>query len=259
MGAAPRIVSGMRVLSLVHQPDAASGVFADASAQAGHALDEWLVPRRREPPAPLEEYGAVLVFGGAMHVDQEDRFGWLRDELRLIRRLAGDGVPLLGVCLGAQLLAKALDAPVRRMPSPEVGWFDVELSPEAAGDSVFDGLPERFSTFQWHSYGFELPAGAVPLARNDRCLQAFRAGDSSWAIQFHAEVTREAVGDWLRSSRPEDDGALDLERLRLETAERIEGWNALGKGLCGRFLEVAAAAATRPRPAATTRATSPRS
>ncbi len=259
MGAAPRIVSGMRVLSLVHQPDAASGVFADASAQAGHALDEWLVPRRREPPAPLEEYGAVLVFGGAMHVDQEDRFGWLRDELRLIRRLAGDGVPLLGVCLGAQLLAKALDAPVRRMPSPEVGWFDVELSPEAAGDSVFDGLPERFSTFQWHSYGFELPAGAVPLARNDRCLQAFRAGDSAWAIQFHAEVTREAVGDWLRSSRPEDDGALDLERLRLETAERIEGWNALGKGLCGRFLEVAAAAATRPRPAATTRATSPRS
>lgn len=259
MGAAPRIVSGMRVLSLVHQPDAASGVFADASAQAGHALDEWLVPRRREPPAPLEEYGAVLVFGGAMHVDQEDRFGWLRDELRLIRRLAGDGVPLLGVCLGAQLLAKALDAPVRRMPSPEVGWFDVELSPEAAGDSVFDGLPERFSTFQWHSYSFELPAGAVPLARNDRCLQAFRAGDSAWAIQFHAEVTREAVGDWLRSSRPEDDGALDLERLRLETAERIEGWNALGKGLCGRFLEVAAAAATRPRPAATTRATSPRS
>ena len=258
MGAAPRIVSGMRVLSLVHQPDAASGVFADAAAEAGHALDEWLVPRRREPPAPLEGYGAVLVFGGAMHVDQEDRFGWLRDELRLIRRLAGDRVPVLGVCLGAQLLAKALDAPVRRMPSPEVGWFDVELCPVAAADPLFDGLPERFSTFQWHSYRFELPEGAAPLARNERCLQAFRAGDSSWAIQFHAEVTREAVGDWLRSSRPEDDGALDLERLRVETAERIEGWNALGKELCGRFLEVAAEA-TRPRPAATTRATSRRS
>ena len=246
----------MRVLSLVHQPDAASGVFADAAAEAGHELEEWLVPRRRTPPAPLEDYGAVLVFGGAMHVDQEDRHGWLRDELDLLRGLLADGVPLLGVCLGGQLLARALDAPVRRMPSPEVGWFDVALTPEAADDPVFTGLPERFSSFQWHSYAFELPADAVPLARNDRCLQAFRAGASAWGIQFHAEVTDDSVQEWARTSKPEDDGAVDLPRLAAESRARIAEWNALGKKLCGRFLEVAARAT---RPGETTRATSPRS
>jgi GMP synthase (glutamine-hydrolysing) len=246
----------MRVVSLVHQPDAASGVFADATAEAGHELDEWLVPRRKAPPAPLEDYGAVLVFGGAMHVDQEDRHRWLRDEIELLRRLLADGVPVFGVCLGAQLLAKALDAPVRRMPSPEVGWFDVALTPEAADDPVFGGLPGRFSSFQWHSYAFELPADAVPLARNDRCLQAFRAGDSAWGIQFHAEVTGPSVEEWARSSKPEDDGAVDLQRLAAESRERIAEWNEFGKALCRRFLAVAAQAT---RAGATTRATSPRS
>ncbi|MGH3023666.1 MAG: type 1 glutamine amidotransferase [Gaiellaceae bacterium] len=246
----------MRVLSLVHQPDAASGVFADAVAEAGHELDEWLVPRRKAPPAPLDDYGAVLVFGGAMHVDQEDRHRWLRDELDLLRRLLADDVPVFGVCLGGQLLAKALEAPVRRMPSPEVGWFDVTLTPEAAGDPVFGGLPERFSSFQWHTYEFELPGAAVALARNDRCLQAFRAGGSAWAIQFHAEVTGESVEEWTLTSKPEDDGAVDFARLAAESRERIPAWNALGKELCGRFLEVAESAT---RSAATTRATSRRS
>jgi len=256
VGAPPHTLTAMRVLSLVHQPDAASGVFADAAAEAGHELEEWLVPRRKAPPAPVEDYGAVLVFGGAMHVDQEDRHRWLRDELDLLRRLLADEVPLLGVCLGGQLLAKALDAPVRRMPSPEVGWFDVALTPEAADDQVFGGLPERFCSFQWHSYHFELPAGAVPLARNHRCLQAFRAGGSAWGIQFHAEVAGDSVEEWARSSKPEDDGAVDLPRLAAESRERIPAWNAFGKELCGRFLEVASRAI---RGGATTRATSPRS
>jgi GMP synthase-like glutamine amidotransferase len=246
----------MRVLSIVHQADAASGVFADAVAEGGHELDEWLVSRREAPPAPVEEYGAVLVFGGAMHVDQEDRYGWLRDELELLCDLHARDVPLLGVCLGGQLLARALDAPVRRMPSPEVGWFDVRLTPEAADDPVFGGLPERFCSFQWHSYRFELPANAVPLARNDRCLQAFRAGGSAWGIQFHAEVTAASVEDWARTSKPKDDGAVDLPRLVAESRERMAEWNAFGKELCGRFLEVASRAT---RAGATTRATTPRS
>jgi GMP synthase-like glutamine amidotransferase len=246
----------VRVLSIVHQPDAASGVFADAAAEAGHELEEWTISAAPAPAAPLESYGAVLVFGGAMHVDQEDRHGWLHDERLLLRDLVRDGVPVFGVCLGGQLLAKALGAHVRRMPSPEVGWFDVSLTEEAASDPVFAGLPARFPAFQWHTYRFELPEGAVPLARNDRCLQAFRAGEAAWAIQFHAEVTRESVSDWTSSSKPEDDGAVDFDALLAESEERIGAWNALGKDLCRRFLAVADGAT---RPAATTRATSPRS
>lgn len=244
----------MRALSIVHQRDAGSGVFAGAVEEAGHELDEWVIAERREPPAELESYGAVLVFGGAMHVDQEDRHGWLRDERVLLRRLVAEEVPVLGVCLGGQLLAKALGAHVRRMPSSEVGWFDVDLTEEAASDPLFAGLPTRFPAFQWHTYRFELPEGATALARNDRCLQAFRAGTAAWAIQFHAEVTRGSVEVWIRTSKPEDDGAVDFPRLLAESERRIAGWNALGKELCQRFLAVA-----DPSPAATTRATSPRS
>lgn len=244
----------MRVLSLVHQWDAASGVFADVVAEAGHELVERNVA---EAGVPEERFGAVLVFGGAMHVDQEERHGWLRDEDAYLRSLVEDGVPVLGVCLGGQLLAKALGAPVRRMPSPEVGWHEVELTPEAADDPVFAGLPERFDSFQWHSYAFELPAGGVLLARNDRCQQAYRAGEAAWGLQFHAEVTPAIVAGWIDSSRPEDDdGPLDLERLRTDSNRHIGRWNELGREICRRFLAVAA---DLTAPGATTRATSPRS
>jgi GMP synthase-like glutamine amidotransferase len=247
----------VRVLSIVHQTDAAAGVFAEPVRDGGHLLEEWVISAAPAPPSPVEVYDAVIVFGGAMHVDQEDRHGWLHDERLLLQRLVADEVPLLGVCLGGQLLAKALHAHVRRLASPEIGWPEVELTPEAAADPVFGGLPERFHSFQWHLYHFELPDGAVPLARNERCLQAFRAGGSAWGIQFHAEVTHESVQDWVRSSDPEEDGPLDVPGLLAETEERIGDWNEFGRELCGRFLAVAGT--TRERRGATTRATSPRS
>jgi GMP synthase (glutamine-hydrolysing) len=241
----------VRVLSIVHQWDAASGVFGDVVAERGHELVEWNAAAEQRLPA--EAFDAVLVFGGAMHVDQEERHGWLREENDFLRRLVAERVPVLGVCLGGQLLAKALDAPVRRMPSPEVGWFEVELLPEAADDPLFGGLPARFDSFQWHSYAFKAPRGAVLLARNERCSQAYRAGDAAWGLQFHAEVTRETLEYWIESSNPEDDGAIDLARLRTESAERIGRWNELGRQICGGFLSLA----ERLSPgAATIRATS---
>ena len=249
----------MRVLAIVHQPDAAAGVFAEVVTGRGHTLDEWAISTAPEPPAPVESYGAVLTFGGAMHVDQHDRHGWLHDERLLLQRLLADQVPLLGVCLGGQLVAKALDGHVRRMPTPEIGWPVIELTPEAGADPLFAGFPERFPTFQWHLYHFELPRGAVPLARTERSLQAFRAGETAWAIQFHAEVTRENLLDWVRSTDPAEDGHLDVPRLLAESEERIDEWNAFGRELCGRFLAVAEATGAAAGARATTRATSPRS
>jgi GMP synthase (glutamine-hydrolysing) len=244
----------VRVLSITHQSDAASGVFGDAVRERGHELDEWLISSDPEPPAPVESYDAVLVFGGAMHVDQEERHGWLREENALLQHLVAEDVPTFGVCLGGQLVAKALGSPVRRMPSPEIGWFDVGLTPEAADDPVFADLPERFPAFQWHSYCFELPEGGVALARNDRCLQGFRVG-RAWGIQFHPEVTPEDLAEWLRTADPKEDGPIDVEALRAESEQRIAAWNELGRELCARFLAVAEATS----PDATTRATSPRS
>lgn len=229
----------MRVLSIIHQDDAASGVFADAVAERGDELTEWNISDDSGPPAPPESYDAVLVFGGAMHVDQEARHPWLREEDALLRGLLERRTPVLGVCLGAQLLAKALRADVGPLPRPQIGWFEVEQTPEAGDDPVFAGLPQRFTGFQWHSYAFDLPPGAVALARDPVCLQAFRAGQSAWGIQFHAEVTKESVEDWFRTSKPPD-AALDVAALQEETEKKIDGWNELGKRLCGRFLDAAA-------------------
>lgn len=228
----------MRVLSIIHQEDAASGVFADAAAERGDELTEWSISDGAGPPRPAESYDAVLVFGGAMHVDQENRHPWLRNEDELLRGLLDRRIPVLGVCLGAQLVAKALGTRVGPLARPQIGWFDVEQTPEAADDPLFADLPRRFSSFQWHSYGFDLPANAVPLARDPVCLQAYRAGERAWGIQFHAEVTKESVDDWFRSSKPPD-APLDLDALRRETEEKIAGWNEFGKRLCSRFLEAA--------------------
>jgi GMP synthase (glutamine-hydrolysing) len=226
----------VRVLSIVHQAEGPTGVFADAVDAEGHELVEWRVA---DEPAPPDEPDAVVVLGGTMHVDQEERHGWLRNEKALLRRWLADRVPILGVCLGGQLLAEALHAPVRRLPSPEVGWSTVELTPEAEDDPVFTDLPVRFAALQWHSYAFELPEGAVPLARNERCLQAYRVGEVAWGLQFHAEVRRTTLETWIEAAGNE--GSIDPDRLLAESDDRIAAWNTLGTKLCTRFLAVAEA------------------
>ena len=227
----------MRVLGIVHQPDAGPGVFADVAAAGGHALVEW---SPAEQPVPeLDGFGAVIVFGGAMHTDHEAEHPWLAAEKAMLRSLLGRGTPILGVCLGAQLLAEAAGAQPRRAREPEIGWYDVELTGEAADDPLAGALPERFESFQWHSYEAPLPPGATALARSDVCLQAFRVNGPAWGIQFHAEVTSTEVDAWLNDYASDEDAlkiGLDPEALRAESAPRMAGWNELGRALCERFL-----------------------
>jgi GMP synthase (glutamine-hydrolysing) len=217
----------MKVLAVTHGASVGPGVFGEAVQAAGHALETWCVPLDGEPPAAAD---AVLVFGGAMHPDQEEEHPWLRREHRFLEEQLDRGTPLLGVCLGAQLIAKAAGAGVHRARVPEVGWLPVE---QVADDPVLAALPRRFDAFQWHHYTYELPAGAIELARSDVSTQAFRLGPSL-GIQFHAEVTAAMVASWLAE---DPDDVADVEGLRRATAERIEGWNELGRALCGRFLQ----------------------
>jgi GMP synthase (glutamine-hydrolysing) len=230
----------MRVLAIVHQRDAGPGVFADALRTRDVELDSWLRAETDSPPRPLGDYEAVLSFGGAMHADHEDRHPWLREEKALLGDLLERGVPLLGVCLGAQLLAEAAGARSRPAPEPEIGWKEVELTEEGAHDPLLAPLAPRFTAFQWHSYEFALPPGATALARSAVCLQAYRIGDSTWGIQFHAEVTREDAEAWIDDYRSDEDAVrigLDPAALRRHTGEAIGEWNALGRGLCERFLD----------------------
>jgi GMP synthase-like glutamine amidotransferase len=236
----------MRALAIVHQRDAGPGVFADAIEDREVGLDRWLIAEVDSPPADPASYGAVLTFGGAMHVDQEDRHGWLRAEKALLAELLDRDVPLLGVCLGAELLGEAAGARPRRLGEPEIGWREVTVTDAARSDPLLAPLAPSFVGFQWHSYAVPLPPGATELARSPACLQAFRLGDAAWGIQFHAEVTASDAESWIDDYRSDEDAVrsgLDPKELRRRTREAIGDWNEIGRAICGRFIDAALARA----------------
>lgn len=216
----------LTVLALIHDEDAGPGVFSGYDEVASLSLG-------RPPRLPLGAYRAVIVFGGEANVDQEAKHPWLVEEKALIGELIDRRTPLLGVCLGAQLIAEVAGAQVGPLDEPEVGWHEVE---QVGDDPLLDAGP--FLAFEWHHYGFGCPPGAVELARNDAGCQAFRvAGAPAWAIQFHAEVDLPTVESWIRDygrAVGADPGA-----LKAETASEIQRWNEFGRALCARFLELA--------------------
>jgi GMP synthase-like glutamine amidotransferase len=234
----------VRVLSIVHQRDAGPGVFADEMEARGIAFDTWHSPEDSAPPAPLSAYDAVMTFGGGMNAHEEEHLPWLRDQKKTLRTLLDADVPILGVCLGSQLLAEAAGSPAQPASRPEIGWQGFELTDEGRADPVIGALGERPCAFQWHSYESPLPPGAVALARSEVCLQAYRIGDRVWGIQFHAEVSKAAAIKWADEYEVDPDAiamGLQPDRLNAETRQRIGRWNELGRALCGAFLEAAAA------------------
>lgn len=231
------------MLAIVHQPEAGPGVFVDAIRDAGATLDTWHIPASPESPEDPLAYDAVLTFGGAMHPNQVDEHPWLVREKAVLAELLAHQVPLLGVCLGAQLVGEAAGSEARRARAPEIGWYAVETTGEASADPLIATLPPSYDALQWHSYEVPLPPDAVALARSDTCLQAYRVGQCAWGIQFHAEVTLQDFEAWLDDYRSDPDAValgLDPEQLRSQTRAVIGEWNRLGRELCARFLATAA-------------------
>jgi GMP synthase (glutamine-hydrolysing) len=232
----------VRALAIVHQPDAGPGVFAEAFAERGDQLDSWEIAEGGGPPADPHTYDAVLSFGGAMNAHEEEEHHWLRFEKDLLAELLARGMPLMGVCLGAQILAAAAGATPRRASQPEIGWHEVELTPQGTEDPLLAPLAPRFTAFQWHSYEAPLPSGATALARSEVCLNAFRIGEAAWGIQFHGEVSAADAEYWIADYRSDPDAVrigIDPEALRVETRAAIGDWNRLGRELCGRFIDAA--------------------
>ncbi len=224
----------MNVLAVVHGANCPPGSFGDVVEERGHRLDTWPIGAGGAPPSPIEDYAAVMLFGGSMHADQEEHHPWLVEEDAFICDLLDRRVPLLGVCLGAQLVAKAAGARVFELEEPEIGWVDVELTDEAADDPVLAALPRRFPAFEWHYYAFDVPGSAVELARSGACPQAFRLGDAAWAVQFHPEVTPAIVVRWI------DEATESLPpTFRADAQAQIQAWIRVGRSLCRAFVAAA--------------------
>jgi GMP synthase (glutamine-hydrolysing) len=232
-------VAPVLVLSVTHGPTVPGGVFDEAVADGGHVLERWQVPEGGSPGAATD-FDAVLVFGGSQHPDEDDRFSWLGREEQFLQDVLAARVPVLGVCLGAQMLARAAGASVRPAREPEIGWHDVSLTQSGAADPVLGVLPARATVFQWHHYTFGLPPGATALAESDVCLQAYALRERpAWGIQFHAEVTAEMLSAWIE----EDPADLPMppETLRAESETQLPRSNAQGRALASAFLREAEA------------------
>ncbi|MGI8972606.1 MAG: type 1 glutamine amidotransferase [Gaiella sp.] len=227
----------MRVLSITHEPGptGGGGIFETETEELGHELTVWVTPDADTPPTP-STFDAIMVFGGAMHPDQDAEHGWLSGEVEYLRETIAEGVPLLGVCLGSQLIARAADAWVGPGQKSEVGWHEVGLTAAGRDDPVLGVVfPERFHAFQWHYYTWELPDGAVLLAESSVARQAYRLGERTWSVQFHPEVNATMLDHWFTAGAAEL--PLPEEQLRKETTARLPQWNERGHALCGAFLE----------------------
>lgn len=228
-------------LVVQHDPADTPGAVARALVRAGVEPRDVRGFAGDAVPEAIEDAAALVVMGGPMAADDLAAYPFLRAELRLIASALGANVPVLGVCLGAQLLAGALGGGVVRDAAPEIGWVGVDRT--ASGDPLFDVLPDRFVPFHWHADAIVLPPGATRLASSERAeVQAFRAGPPlrpSYGLQFHLESDAQMIGTMIRSFAGELRArGIDASDLEAETTRRIGEQERLAEIFFRRWTEL---------------------
>jgi GMP synthase (glutamine-hydrolysing) len=240
------------VLGIVHWPGDLPGHFAADIATHRYQLELASYATGRQPSYDVSDYAAVIVFGGAPQVDQDRIHPWLARERAAILTALQSGTPFLGICLGGQLLAQVLGARVAPATVPRTGWGDVLLTERAGSDALFTGLPRVLHTVVWHSYEFDIPHGAVALARSVASQQAFKvSGAPAWGLQFHPEVSPLMLRQWFTRLDKHHPDVLTSEhkQLILKTAVlRYDAQRTLATTVCGNFLRAAASAVAPAQP-----------
>ena len=201
---------------------------------------------QRDPDAEpnVDRYRGLIVLGGPMNVDEQHRHPHLKTELKAIEAALRQDKPVLGICLGAQLLAHVLGAPVRKHEQHEIGWYDLHTTEAGRSDAVLGVLGERTPVFQWHGRTYGLPSGAVQLARTETCeQQAFRWERSAYGFQFHLEADQLMIERWLTiaSYREELEAAglgHDAETIRAATGGLIARMQPLAESVFNGFLDL---------------------
>jgi GMP synthase (glutamine-hydrolysing) len=222
----------LRVLAFRHGASEGAGRIEAVLAARGIELVyvDWY--RDGVGPVDLSSAAGLIFLGGTMSVN--DGLPYLLREEEVIQEASASGKPVLGLCLGAQLIAHAMGVPVYLSRAQEIGWCDVSFTQEASADPLFRGAGRRATLFQWHNETFDLPAGATLLGSSEVCVnQAFRLR-RMWGMQFHLEVTPEMIAEWCYKSENcgtsgEPDHAIDPAAIDTrELAESVFGaWTVL--------------------------------
>ena len=216
----------LSVVVFQHDPHDGPGYLGEALLRRGAKLDVVRLNEGETVPS-LTNYNMLLVMGGTMNVYQEDKYPWLVEETRAIRQAVESDKAVLGVCLGGQLLAKALGAQVRLGAAPEIGLVSITLTEAGEADPLFEGLP-LIEAVEWHDDTFEIPIGAVTLADSESCAhQAFRFGERAYGLQFHPEVSPMMLAEWIKDAdelidRSSFQRAVESKEVALQTqADRL--------------------------------------
>ena len=224
------------MLLIGHDPSETFGVAPATLEAAGLERVEHHAEHDELPT--LDEIAAIVIYGGAMNVDQIERYPFLLRERTLLREAVGAGVPCMGICLGAQMLARALEHPVYPAGLREFGFHALHPTSAAGDDPLLSLFRDGDPVFHWHEDTFDLPEDATLLATGDQVpTQAFRYGDHAWGLQFHIEVNRAAIELWLEVAGEDvvRSWGKSSRQIREETDRFIDGQEARARELFGRF------------------------
>ncbi|MEK6590981.1 MAG: type 1 glutamine amidotransferase [Nitrospinota bacterium] len=229
-----------KVLMLKHINVEGGGTIEDYLLSNGWEIDRRELQDGGEIPLKLP-YDAILILGGPMNVYEEDRYPFLRDEDRLIKDAIKKEIPTLGICLGAQLIAKAAGAKVTKNKIKEIGWYKVNLTEAGKKDPVFKGIGENFDVFQWHGDTFGIPEQGTLLTTAELCTnQALKVGKNIYGLQFHMEVTEDMIYKWIDTYDEELNslkGVIDVEKIRKDTKAKFTPYKDRALTFCKNFFQ----------------------
>jgi GMP synthase (glutamine-hydrolysing) len=216
------------------------GIIADFLQSAGIDMHFVRIFDGNPIPSNLASQAGLIVMGGPMSVYDHGRFPFLLEEQRLIEQVLKDDKPLLGICLGSQLIAATLGAEVKSGRQKEIGWYPVSLTASAATDALWQELPSRFTAYHWHGDVYELPQGAVSLAASELTpCQGFRYGEKAYGFLFHMEVTEKIIGKMVKEFR----GELDAENITAgsiiaKSRDHFQQLQTIGGKVFGRWVKL---------------------